>query len=259
MPSSSRPRTARPAAAQGTSSLGSFLRRVGFKPKLYPTVPAKIGGKGLTMHQVVNASEGCFSFEDYPWCCDMRAIEAMLRLRPTTRFVLTVREPASWWSSVDNWVNHVHVQNTQKKKQYENLLNSHPLKRETAIKGMQEHNTRVRTFFRQQHAESQLLEVNLLREEPLELSARLCAFLGVSQADWPACRRAFPHSNSATYEANDHDRRNASQSARSGMHSQRSDERAQRRLLDFSATRAETDAWRAVWWRPHTMDAIRAW
>jgi len=151
---------------------------------------------GVNRKHLIAVSQECFAFEDYPWCCDAHLVAKMKELRPDARFILTVRDPHTWWASVSHWV----TLHPAKRPVYERLLNTRPLHREGAVRAMEEHNARVRALFTGPDRH-RLIEVNIEAEDPGSLARRLCAFLGMGEVYAGRCRTTFPHRNRARYNA----------------------------------------------------------
>jgi len=178
----------------GTSSISAFLTHIGIVPKtavmpILNYVPADVA-------DLVTVSRDCDNLGDYPWCCEMPAVEKILNERPDARFILSVRDAESWWNSVHNWVTNVHP---ERRAGYERLLGT-PLVKETAIALLKRHDDAVRALFTGENR-SRLIEVNLIEEDQAVLSRRLCAFLGVDENDVPSCHKAFPHTNAAPHDS----------------------------------------------------------
>lgn len=132
------------------------------------------------------------SFEDRPW----NVWEAYRRLDerfPGSRFILTHREPESWWRSVERWITVVKPRMARKYRQH---LRAASLGKADMIAAYERYNRAVTEHFA---GRDDLLVIDFEKGEGW---AELCAFLGVPVPDV-----AFPHVNRQSYDERDLERR----------------------------------------------------
>lgn len=127
-------------------------------------------------------------FEDRPW----NVWEMYRRLDERyegSRFVLTVRDPESWWRSVEQWIT------TSKPwvgRRYREHLRAASLRRQDMVRAYQAYNDEVRAYF---GGRGDLLEIDLVGGQGW---GELCRFL-----DLPVPGEEFPHANRQRYDERD--------------------------------------------------------
>lgn len=127
------------------------------------------------------------AFEDRPWNVWDMYRHADERF-PGSRFILTVRDPDSWWRSVKRWVK---VTKPQMKPLYRVHFRVKQLKRREMIESYQRYNQEVADYFRGR-SDFLLLEIEKADWETV------CGFLGQPVPDLP-----FPHTNRQRYDESD--------------------------------------------------------
>ena len=109
-------------------------------------------------------------FEDAPWCsAHPQPLYRTLAVRyPDARFVLTVRDPQKWWSSVQRWTacgknqKKSHRGTQSKLKRYAALLGASSTSQEHMVAAFEAHNAAARKFFAEELGQpSRLLEIDL--------------------------------------------------------------------------------------------------
>jgi hypothetical protein len=124
------------------------------------------------------------SFKDRPWNVWDMYIHLDERF-PGSYFILTVREPESWWRSVDRWIT---VQKPSMGSIYRKHLRSSSPSKESMIEAYLRHNREITEYF---DGRDCFLVMNLEEGDGWE---KLCPFLDLPIPDFP-----FPHSNRQNY------------------------------------------------------------
>ena len=135
----------------------------------------------------VRAAAAFRSFEDRPW----NIWDLYQHLDSTysdSKFILTERDPESWWRSVHRWLTVSKVDQTKKLSLYLDHLKVEKLDKTLFIDAYLEHNRKVKTYF---EGRSNLLVMNLEKGDEWNV---LCDFLGCPVPDIP-----FPHRNRQKY------------------------------------------------------------
>jgi hypothetical protein len=176
----------------GTTSLKRCFEALG----LHPIAPAR----GPTHQSITRAifSEGDFEpalrfaedfrcFEDRPWnVWDMyRRLDERF---PGSRFILTVRDPDSWWDSVERWLS---VTKPRMTRTYCRHLGVPSVSRESMVESFHAYNRAVTRYFQ---GRMDLLVLEIGRDG----WDRLCTFLGHPVPEIP-----FPHVNRQSYDERD--------------------------------------------------------
>jgi len=160
----------------GTTSLYAALTALGYR------VSGTVGHKWMAEDLKTNGAQLCIDIatkfdaaEDMPWPHFYRELDAAY---PGSKFILTLREPQSWFSSIDKHFGH-----------QETELNAFAYGRDKArarnhkdhwIATFRAHNTAVRDYFRTRP--NDLLEMSLGDGDGWE---KLCPFLGAPAPDEP--------------------------------------------------------------------------
>lgn len=166
---------------------------------------------------IVEAAANFRSFEDRPW--NMWEMYKHLDISyPDSRFILTVREPESWWRSTERWVK---IKKPAMMENYMAQLNAEEFTKAELTKGYLQHNDDVIRYF---EGTDKLLVMNL---EEGDGWSKLCDFLNM---DVP--NHAFPHVNRQVYRKKDARILNQFDPAREGAQPRASSRpRGARRLL----------------------------
>jgi hypothetical protein len=157
----------------GTSSLTAALKRLGYKAKHYPH-----------LFQVIETAKKCDAVTDTPVIVYFEALD---RLWPTAKFILTVRDEDEW---IDSCRRHYAKKPVSK-------IMAWKLRNRRAVYGMngfdaahfcqvaRTHRKRVEAHFADRPGK--LLVLDICAGEGYE---RLCPFLGL-----PVVKEKFPHKN----------------------------------------------------------------
>ena len=141
-------------------------------------------------------------YQDVPWFLP-EIYKKMATEYPTSKFVLTTRDPNQWWNSV---LQFVYCKRRRSKNQltgemklewYRQLFDAETTSKQDMIEAFQKHNANVREFFTNES--HRLLEIDLTAttfatNESIKMWTRLCEFLGVSLDECPL-NQSIPHSN----------------------------------------------------------------
>ena len=168
----------------GTTSLYAALTQLGFR------VSGAIGDSWTADEIRARGAQFCIdtmenfdAAEDMPWPHFFRELDEAF---PGSKFILTVRDPDAWFTSLDNHFGH-----------QETELNAFAYGRDSArahghkdhwIATYEAHNARVRDYF--QARPGDLLEMNLAEGDGWE---KLCQFLDRTAPETP-----FPVKNTST-------------------------------------------------------------
>ncbi|WP_260583193.1 sulfotransferase family protein [Sphingopyxis sp. PET50] len=165
----------------GTTSLASALSVLGYRVTGPNDVSEPdIGETYLARTRAL--SEQFDAFQDNPWPLVYREMDAQW---PDAKFILTLRDPASWIASQTGHFAHV---STPMREHIYGIGRGAPIGNEDHyVAVMEAHNAAVRDYFSDRPGK--LLEMNLLAGDEWE---KLCAFL-----DHPVPAVPFPHSNPA--------------------------------------------------------------
>lgn len=154
---------------------------------------------------VLELAEQFSAFEDRPW--NMWSMYRQLDERfPDSRFILTWRDPDSWWRSVEQWIT---VTKPQTRNLYQLHLRASSAEREAMLDGYLRYNTEVEEYF---SGTGRLLKIDFEAGEGWQ---ELCTFLNM-----PIPERDFPHINRRSYSSTDADRRNNRRRLKNGIRCQ---------------------------------------
>ncbi|MEJ8569662.1 sulfotransferase family protein [Wenzhouxiangellaceae bacterium CH-27] len=182
----------------GTSTLKRCFKELGYRPIASPGTysRAEIARvnhfyKYKNYEDMLQLAERFQAFEDRPW--NMWRMYRELHERfPDSRFILTFREPESWWRSVEQWIT---VTKPESLARYQLHLRVLRPDRNAFIDSYLRYNEEVRSYFGDSGI---LLPLNV---EAGADWAQLCDFLGKPIPEAP-----FPHANPQTYSWQDADR-----------------------------------------------------
>ena len=163
----------------GTTSMHRALNLLGYRVKShYGQQNKRIGREWL--YHAIPLLNGHDAFEDMPWPLNFKLWD---ELYPNAKFILTTRDPESWYRSVCKYFGE---KPTETRKWIYGRRTSNPLKnKEHFIKTYNTHNQAVLNYFRER--ETKLLYFNMISGDGWD---KLCDFLdkGVPSDN-------FPHSN----------------------------------------------------------------
>jgi hypothetical protein len=175
----------------GTSSLKGCFEELGWEPVASPrSVPRTrrlfrdIFEKG-DYSRALAVAEDFLTFEDRPWNVWEMYQHADERF-PGSRFVLTVRDPDTWWRSINHWLSDKKPQMIET---YATHLRAEEFTRGAFLDGYERHNEAITRYF---EGTDQLLVIDVERDHRWD---ELCAFLDVPVPDAP-----FPHRNQQEYD-----------------------------------------------------------
>jgi hypothetical protein len=171
----------------GTSSIGRCLELLGLTPIAAPGTLTAESYKLIdqlfedrNFDPILNLAENYQSFEGRPW--NMWEMYRYLDIRfPDSLFVLTMRDPESWWRSTRQWIA---VNEPLALDRYQLHLRVPDLSKESMLHSFHRHNREISQYF---EGTGKLLRINLEAGEGWD---KLCKFL-----DLPAPGCGFPHIN----------------------------------------------------------------
>lgn len=175
----------------GTSTLQHCFVALGLVPVASPSAK-EYSARELTnqiildgnYEQAVSIAANYQSFEDRPW--NVRDMYKRLdESFPDSKFILTVRDPNSWWKSVERWIT---ISKPHMKEMYLKHLDSPSLDKLDMVRCYQSYNDRVIEYF---SGSDKLLVLDIEQGDGWE---ELCAFLNKSIPNI-----AFPHANKQAY------------------------------------------------------------
>ena len=124
----------------GTTTLAECLRILGYgvcpEDQAYTLC-------GIPTKPAFSMLESYSAFADYPWFLP-NYYQTVAYLYPSSKFILTIRDPDTWWESIDRWVKRFDM-TMAKNYVYGSYLST--LDRESAIATYNKHNRTVQTFF----------------------------------------------------------------------------------------------------------------
>jgi hypothetical protein len=182
----------------GTTSIRASLKLLGFGPQA-GAGKTDVRHKDLVMPILLRGDyEPALAFacdyrifKDRPWNI-WRMPELMDERYPDSRFILTERDPESWWRSIHHWMTVASPGSTRTILAH---LRVPSIDRDAMIAAYLAHNEAVKSRFA---GTGRLLVMDLARGDGW---AQLCPFLGV-----PVPAEPFPHSNRQTYSDADRER-----------------------------------------------------
>jgi hypothetical protein len=128
------------------------------------------------------------SFEDRPWNV-WEMYQHLDRRFLDSRFILTVRDPETWWRSVERWIT---LMKPRMAERYRIHLRSPSLRKDDMIKGYLRYNEAVMDYF---EGKENMLVIDFEKGDGW---TSLCGFL-----DCPVPQEPFPHKNRLTYDRRD--------------------------------------------------------
>jgi hypothetical protein len=179
----------------GTTSLKKCFRIL----SLYPVAPTPASSREINKatrrlfkkgdyEPALKFAERYRSFEDRPWNI-WEMYQHLDRRFPDSRFILTVRDPETWWRSVERWITFMKPRMAEK---YRIHLRSPSLCKGDMIKGYLRYNDTVMDYFENRQ---NMLVVDFEKGDGW---TSLCGFL-----DCPVPPEPFPHKNRLTYDERD--------------------------------------------------------
>jgi hypothetical protein len=144
--------------------------------------------KHKSYEEMLDLAEHFKAFEDRPWNMWTMYRHAHRRF-PDSRFILTVRDPQSWWRSTERWIT---VTKPGVMARYEQHLRVHEPSQESMTESYLRYNAEVQAYF---EGTGKLLVMDIEKGDGWE---KLCAFL-----DLPVPIEAFPHANRQQYTPED--------------------------------------------------------
>ncbi|MEZ5571307.1 MAG: sulfotransferase [Halioglobus sp.] len=144
--------------------------------------------KHKSYSQMLDLAEHYKAFEDRPWNMWTMYRHAHERF-PDSRFILTVRDPESWWRSTERWITFTKPTVMDR---YTQHLRVHDPSKESMTESYLRYNTEVQAYFA---GSGKLLVMDLEKGDGWE---KLCGFLGL-----PVPERPFPHANRQKYTPED--------------------------------------------------------
>jgi hypothetical protein len=141
-------------------------------------------------------------FQDAPWCNEPQRLYRTLAVRyPKAKFVLTVRDPDQWFSSVTRWTacrpgERQHRCGDVKLSHYANIFNAKSTSREDMIAAFESHNSAIRDYFYQELKQpSRLLEMDFADPKWNDGAgwSLFCGFVGLTVDQCPTGN--LPHRN----------------------------------------------------------------
>jgi hypothetical protein len=174
----------------GTTTLGRCFDILGIGPVGEPRSPymnyielSKAIFDGNDYKPALSAAQYFRAFQDRPW--NIGDMYQYLDINyPGSKFILTEREPESWWGSVNKWLTQSHENDINRLQRYLKHLNVDRFDKELFISRYQAHNASIRDYFSNRDA---LLIMDLTQGDGWE---KLCSFL-----DLPVPNKPFPHAN----------------------------------------------------------------
>lgn len=155
--------------------------------------------------EMLDLAERYKTFEDRPW--NMWSMYRYLHQRfPDSRFILTVRNPESWWRSTEHWIT---VTKPNVLMRYQLHLRVHQPSKESMTESYLRYNREVEKYF---EGTGQLLIMNLQEGDGWD---KLCGFLGIRVPDI-----GFPHANRQKYTPEDAKMQKRRQRLKNGLECQ---------------------------------------
>jgi len=180
----------------GTTTLGQCFDILGFYPNAYSPTAPHINLKFLCQEifehgnygPALNAAIRFRTLQDRPWNV-WNMYKILDAAFPESKFILTYRDPESWWKSVDQWLNVTHKNNGAKLERYLKQLKVDRVDTDMFISSYLQYNEEVKSYFGNR---SDFLIVNF---EESDGWVKLCNFLDLPVPDVP-----FPHAKKQIYD-----------------------------------------------------------
>jgi hypothetical protein len=174
----------------GTTTLGRCFEILGITPIAEPRSPymdyISLSKEIFELNDydsVLSKAQYFRAFQDRPWNIGIMYQKLDARY-PGSKFILTEREPESWWESVNKWLLKSHKGDTDRLQRYLHHLKIDRLDKDLFIQKYQAHNAAIKHYF---VARDNLLIMNLAAGDGW---GKLCSFLELPVPDKP-----FPHAN----------------------------------------------------------------
>jgi hypothetical protein len=174
----------------GTTTIGRCFEILGLNPIAEPRSPHMdyqylshlIFEDGKFEH-VLDAAQHFRAFQDRPWnIWDM--YQRLDEHFEGSYFILTERDPESWWRSVEKWLTISHSNDRDKYLRYLHHLKVDRLEKATFLNAYQAYNQAVKNYFK---GRDNFLVMNLEKGDAWD---KLCPFFGM-----PIPQVEFPHAN----------------------------------------------------------------
>lgn len=174
----------------GTTTIGRCFEILGLNPIAEPRSPhmdyqhlSHLIFEDGDFDRVLNAAEYFRAFQDRPWnIWDMyQRLDAHFE---GSYFILTERDPETWWRSVEKWLTISHSKDRDKHLRYLHHLKVDRLEKATFLNAYRAYNQAVKGYFK---GRDNFLVMNLEKGDAWE---KLCPFLGM-----PIPQVEFPHAN----------------------------------------------------------------
>ncbi|MBN8607219.1 MAG: hypothetical protein J0L81_09900 [Caulobacterales bacterium] len=174
----------------GTTTLGRCFEALGIGPVAEPRSPhvnylalSDDVLKRSDVAPVLDAARYFRAFQDRPWNVG-DVYQKLDQLYPDSRFILTEREPESWWRSVEQWLGATHRGDRGRLARYLDHLKVDALDKNKFIDAYLAHSDRIKAYFA---GRTNLLVMDLAAGDGWK---KLCEFLEMPVPDQP-----FPHAN----------------------------------------------------------------
>lgn len=179
----------------GTSTMNHCFKLLNLTPVASPTSYSPEVRKQIRhfykhkdYNQMLDLAKNYKAFEDRPW--NMWTMYRHLHTRfPDSLFILTIRDPESWWRSTERWIT---VTKPEVLARYQLHLRVHQPSKESMTDSYLRYNREVEAYFADT---GQLLLMDIEQGDGWE---KLCGFLDV-----PIPEEAFPHANRQKYTPED--------------------------------------------------------
>ena len=174
----------------GTTTIGRCFEALGIGPVAEPRSP-HVNYLALSDHvlkhndvaPVLEAARYFRAFQDRPWNVG-DVYQKLDQLYPHSHFILTEREPDSWWRSVEKWLGATHRGDSGRLTRYLDHLKVDALDKDKFIAAYLARNNKIKAYFA---GRANLLVMDLAAGDGW---SKLCGFLEMPVPDQP-----FPHAN----------------------------------------------------------------
>ena len=196
----------------GTTTIKRCFETLNLTPIASPKTYTREGRQSIrdfyvdkNYSEILKLAEGYKTFEDRPW--NMWSMYRHLHKRfPDSRFVLTVRDPESWWRSTERWIT---VTKPHILRRYQLHLRVHQPSKESMTESYLRYNDEVEQYFKNT---GNLLVMNFEKGDGWD---KLCRFLDVGVPNIE-----FPHANRQLYSPEDAKRMKKERRLKNGLECQ---------------------------------------